>query len=494
MTDLKDIRDKIDEIDNELVRLFQERMDYVTQVSEYKKANGVDTDDFGREDAMIANMLPKVEDRWKDYYVDFQLELFRLSKLHQKRLNNETDQFIKEYLEYSEYTDAAFNASRRAKQDQDPDKINATVGCYWDDEGLKAFDTVYDTYNTIPNKTKAAYAGGIQGNANFNEAIWSWINRLDNITLYHRGVASPGGTGAIALPISNCLEKNNTLLVPDISWGTYKVMAKQNGLKLASYPVFVDGKLSVEGIKEKASEMMELQHKVAIVINDPCQNPLGTSLGTELWKDLIAHLNELSKQGPVMIINDIAYIDYAYDWQNATDYMSAFNDISENVVVFVAMSCSKTLSAYGMRMGEVIILSKEAETADHLYNTFVRYARANWSSINNSMQETFVKVVDEKKDEFLAEKQIAIDNLRERTELFVKQANECGLPMYPYQEGFFITLNISNDILDQYWEALSEQHIYGVPFNNGLRLAVCSLRMDQIDGLAYKLKEVLDRL
>lgn len=492
MADLKDFRNKIDELDNELVRLFQERMEYVTMVSEYKKANGISTDDFGREDSMIANMLPKVDDQWKEYYKDFQMELFRLSKLHQKRRNNEYDRFIKESLDFSDYTDAAFNASCNAKQDPDSAKINATVGCYCDEDGLKSYDVVYDVYNALPNKTKAGYSSGIQGNANFNEAIFSWLNRLDNIKLPHKGVASPGGTGAISLPVSCCLEKNDTLLVPDIAWGTYKVMAKQNGLKIATYPVFTDGKLSAQGIKDEAAKLMAQQHKVAVIINDPCQNPLGTSFGLETWKDLIASLNELSKQGPVSIINDIAYIDYSYDCQNATEYMSAFNDISDNVVVFVAMSCSKTLSAYGMRVGEVIILSKDEVVLNHLYNTFTRYARSTWSNVNNSMQEAFVKVITEKKDEFLAEKQIAINNLKERTDLFVKQANECGLPIYPYQEGFFVTLNIDNEILPKYDAALNEQHIYGVPFNNGLRIAVCGLTLNQIDGLAYKMKEILD--
>ncbi len=239
---------------------------------------------------------------------------------------------------------------------------------------------------------------------------------------------------------------------------------------------------------------MDRQNKVVMIINDPCQNPLGTTFGQNLWHDLITYLNELSKDGPVLIINDIAYIDYSYDWQNATAYMSEFNNISENVAVVIAMSCSKTLSAYGMRLGEAIILAKEQTTVDRLFNVFIRYARANWGSVNNAMQETFVKVVTENLDEFLAEKQIAINNLKERTDLFIKQANECGLPIYPYKEGFFVTIKIDQDKLASYDKALNENHIYGVPFTKGLRVAICGLSLDKVDGLAYKMKEVFDQV
>ena len=40
MTDLLELRDQIDEIDREIVRLFEERMDICKQVAEYIIDNG----------------------------------------------------------------------------------------------------------------------------------------------------------------------------------------------------------------------------------------------------------------------------------------------------------------------------------------------------------------------------------------------------------------------------------------------------------------------
>lgn len=49
MADLLELRDKIDVIDREMVRLFEERMDICRQVAEYKIANGKKVLDRGRE-------------------------------------------------------------------------------------------------------------------------------------------------------------------------------------------------------------------------------------------------------------------------------------------------------------------------------------------------------------------------------------------------------------------------------------------------------------
>lgn len=84
--------------------------------------------------------------------------------------------------------------------------------------------------------------------------------------------------------------------------------------------------------------------------------------------------------------------------------------------------------------------------------------------------------------------------LKERSELFVKEANEVGLKHYPYKEGFFVTLSMDNTTRDIYHEALMKNHIYTVKVNKGIRVAVCSLSLDKIKGLAKKMKDILDTI
>ena len=498
MSDLKELRNRIDEIDDQLTKLFQERMATVEQVAEYKKLNGINTSDPERERKIIEKHLPFVEEKWQPYYQDFQKDLFTLSRKYQDEKNGNDDAFLRYGVDFSTYSDNGFNAGKLAREAMARNPkgtVNATVGSMRNEENeILAFNTVYDTYATIPDGRKASYAGGIQGNADFCETVFNWVNRLDNIHIPHQVVATPGGTGALSASIANVTNRYESILISDIAWGSYKVMAGQFDLKVETYKLVEDGKASINDMKIKCQKLMDQQGKVVMIINDPCHNPTGLSMGTELWKELITFLNELSKQGPITLINDIAYFDYALDYDNATAYMSAFNDISENVAIVIAFSCSKTLTAYGMRVGSAIILAKKQETADHFYNSFLRTARAFWSNVNNGFMDCFVKLVKEHKDEFMAEKKKAVNLLRERSEIFIKEAEECGLPLYPYSEGFFITVHIEDkDLLNRYYENLNKADIYTVKFSSGIRVAICSVSKEKCAGLAKRMKEILDK-
>ncbi|MCF0261080.1 MAG: aminotransferase class I/II-fold pyridoxal phosphate-dependent enzyme, partial [Erysipelotrichaceae bacterium] len=93
---------------------------------------------------------------------------------------------------------------------------------------------------------------------------------------------------------------------------------------------------------------------------------------------------------------------------------------------------------------------------------------------------------------YLAEKQKYVDLLEERSRIFVKEAKEAGLSHYPYKEGFFITLDMDNETADKFHAALMDEHIYTVKVNKGIRVAVCAVPVTQIQGLAGKMKAILD--
>jgi len=72
MEDLKQFRDKIDEIDKELVRLFEERMNMVIKVAEYKKVNNISVLNQVRE----ADVIEKNKQFLKNAVYGEALEIF----------------------------------------------------------------------------------------------------------------------------------------------------------------------------------------------------------------------------------------------------------------------------------------------------------------------------------------------------------------------------------------------------------------------------------
>ena len=394
--------------------------------------------------------------------------------------------------------DTVFAIVELAKQDKEKNGaenvIDATIGSLYDEEGkLVAFDNVFDHYDEIDKRTKAKYATSFTGNPNYRQDVYNWVTNNKITNLAHSTIATIGGTGAISMTISNILDKGQTLIIPDIAWGSYKLMASQFELNCTSYNLFDENnEFNMSSFKETILKTMENQDKILVVINDPCHNPTGLSLTNEQWKEIIEFANECAKKMPFVILNDIAYIDYSYNLQTSRDYMQNFNNISNNVMICIAFSCSKTLTSYGLRCGACIILGKDAKDVRNTEIVYEKSARAIWSNIPNAAMENFSWLTTVNKEKFNAEKQKYIDLLYKRSTIFKKEAEECNLPIYPYNEGFFITIKTpDNKYRDQYHQKLMDNHIYTVCVNKGIRVAMCSLSLDKVHGLAAKMKALM---
>lgn len=196
-----------------------------------------------------------------------------------------------------------------------------------------------------------------------------------------------------------------------------------------------------------------------------------------------------------MLIDDIAYIDYSNHLANSRDYMECFNNISDNVMITVAFSCSKTLTSYGMRCGALVVFAKNEKDVNEAIIVMEKYARATWSNINNSVMDNFAWVVSDNHDVFMKEKQNYIDIMKQRSDIFLTEANACGLEVYPYKEGFFVTLKIEDQkFTEKVHQAFMDNHIYTVLVTKGIRVAVCSVSVDKITGLASKMKNIMNDL
>ena len=79
-------RKKINKIDAEMARLFEERMKAAEQVAEYKRAHGMPIYDPTREAEVISRGSLAVSDEGlREYYVNFLKETMSLSRAYQSR-------------------------------------------------------------------------------------------------------------------------------------------------------------------------------------------------------------------------------------------------------------------------------------------------------------------------------------------------------------------------------------------------------------------------
>lgn len=407
--------------------------------------------------------------------------------------------FTKKSADLTPIVDTVFSIVSKAKEDiaanGAENVTDATIGSLYGEDGtLVAYDTVFGHYDAIDHRTKAAYAASFTGNPSYRENVWKWVTEGQKLDMPHSVIATPGGSGAVSMGLTTFLDAGETAVLPEIAWGSYTLMCHENGIQYVTYHNFDGDSFNFDSLREQIEAVKAKQDRVVIVLNDPCHNPTGYSLTFAEWEKLIDLLNEEADGCRIILLDDIAYIDYANrPMQDARSYMSLFSRLNENVMVQICFSCSKTLTSYGLRCGAAVVIAQHQEDVRDAEIIMEKKARATWSNIPNAAMDNFVWAVTDGREVFMKEKQKYVDLMKQRSDLFLKEAAECGLETYPYKEGFFVTLRIpDNHVRDLVHEAFMQNHIYTVKVNLGIRVAVCSLPVAKVKGLAGKMKSIMD--
>ncbi len=394
--------------------------------------------------------------------------------------------------------EAAQGAVKATKEFGEDAVVNGAFGTYFkEDKSFLTFDTVYRIFDRVPDFQKAKYASSIAGPPEYQEAVKDWLFKSAGLDINADVIATPGGTGALSSTIKNALNRGETVIHPDIGWGPYKTIAKEMQNPVAYYKLFEDEHFNVESFKETCTQVMKNQGKVLAFINDPCQNPTGYTMRDSEWDEVLTFINELSDQGPFILLLDVAYIDFNKRGDDYKQLFEKLSKMSDNVLSVIAFSVSKTMTAYGMRVGAQVLVSNNEQGRRRFFHACGNTARGVWSTVNNGGMMAFANLAlnEENKQAYLQEKNGFVKLLQERAEIMIHEAKEVGLPLYPYHEGFFITIKIDDHVIkNELHLKLKKHNIFFVNVYGGLRVAICSIPKAKITGLAAKIKEVLDTI
>lgn len=83
---LNTYRDEINRIDDQMVKLFQERMEVAGRIAEYKKANGLPVLDMKREREKMQDVQARCDEKFASYAGSLYSLLFELSRSYQERI------------------------------------------------------------------------------------------------------------------------------------------------------------------------------------------------------------------------------------------------------------------------------------------------------------------------------------------------------------------------------------------------------------------------
>lgn len=375
--------------------------------------------------------------------------------------------------------------------------INGTVGSLLDENGdLVMLDVVQKAYKELTPKEIVAYAP-IQGYPDYlNAAIDQCFgdSRPDG---YIRACATSGGSGVLHHVIHNYSEWGDEILTSDYHWGAYGSMCKDNGRKLREFSLLTpEGTFNLESFKENVQALVDKQYNTVIIMNSPANNPTGFALSDADWDHVLDFLKEVvkGKDKNIIFVSDVAYLDYSGEKQECRKFFKKFGNLPDNILIVVAYTCSKGFTMYGQRMGAMICVTANEDVANEFVAINQYTSRATWSNSNSAAMKAMANICKDpaKVAQLDAERAKYFKLIKERADIFMKEASACGLKYLPYLSGFFITIPMEGS--QKVCDFMEKENIFLVPLSNGIRLAVCSVSKSKITGLAAKIKDAINEV
>ncbi|MBU1144469.1 MAG: aminotransferase class I/II-fold pyridoxal phosphate-dependent enzyme [Firmicutes bacterium] len=375
------------------------------------------------------------------------------------------------------------------------DVINATVGMLHREEGkVFKFQVVEDLLRNLTDAEMYHYAP-VRGTKAFSEGVFNWVFGKHQETIkeqfYYSVIPTTGGSGAISNTFYNFNDFNQKVLLPNHYWTPYENFAFEANIGLETFLMYDDkNRFNLKDFKEKAISLSDSQQRLCVLLNDPCNNPTGLCMSKEDWKEVILVLNEIAEKNiPVILIQDIAYIDYQLKSEEfSRDNFLTYLDLHPNILTVVVFSGSKTFSLYGFRIGAQIGLSKNKELVDQFLRVGDYSVRARFSSVSQPAMSIIGKVFSDPvyQKQFSDELIIARQLLKDRAILFMEEAEKHKLNILPYCGGFFISIETKNKNI---FTDLVEEHVFVIQMGELIRIAISSLKLQEIPRLVEILKK-----
>lgn len=407
-----------------------------------------------------------------------------------------TNSMVADHARWPAKDDPIFTIAGKA---QDAEKqfgvenvINSTLGALMDDHGkLVAFKSVYDVFKQQPNEELAAYSA-IPGMPRFLKAVEQSFFKEYRPQAKIRTIATPGGTGAVKHAVWSYTNSGDEILTSDWYWTPYQTIAEEGGRNIVTYELFDSkGNYNVTGFKKRFKELIDRQKRLLTIINTPAHNPTGYSVSNDEWDTIIEFLKEeaLDRDKKIIVLVDAAYIDFAGVSDERREFLGKFSDLPDNIFVIAAFSASKGFTMYGLRNGAAIGISSSQKVVDEFYSACMHSGRATWSNGTRGAMLTVADIIENQDyyRKYMDEKATYNNMLRRRADAFVKRADEIGLKLVPYRDGFFISIPCENPF--ELSKKLMEDNLFVVPLAKGLRFAVCSVSEEK----CLKAPEIIKR-
>ena len=322
MSDINNLRDKIDKITFDILKLLKERNDIAKEIGNLKTNLGKGITDEERESQLRARVLSLCKEIGLDEKTAMIMLNFLLNesvKIQSSNKQTHLSVFLK--------------AKRLEKEGRKIIHMEVGEPDFFPPMIVKnALSEVYDKGYTKYGEPK--------GMPEFREALAKYVTEKFKVkTSYENILVSPGARFSIFLAISSLLNPGNEIIIIEPAWPAYRDNALNSGVKVRTIHTTLEGKWEpkIEDIENTINQNTKM-----IVLNYP-NNPTGKILPVKL-QDQIMNLVEKNN---LYVLSDEIYSAYAYkSWKSILTY--GYNKS------IVTQSFSKSHAMTGFRIGYAV--------------------------------------------------------------------------------------------------------------------------------------------
>ena len=319
MSNIDDLRNKMDRITLEMMELLKTRTDIAKEIGEIKKNIGKNITDETREE----NLRGKVISLCKNIKLDETIAV--------KFLNFLLNESIK-VQSTNKQTHLSIFLKAKSLEQQGKKIIHMEVG----EPDFLPPNIVKKSLEEVFDKGFLKY-GQAKGMPVFREALAKYTSKKFDVEITSDNIiVSPGARFSIFTAISTLLNPGDEMIVIEPAWPAYKDCAMHSGIKVRTIKTTFENKWepSLEQIKNTINSNTKM-----IVLNYP-NNPTGKILDETLQDSIM----EIVKKNNLYVLSDEIYSQYAKkNWKSILSYNYKKSIITQ--------SFSKSHAMTGFRIG-----------------------------------------------------------------------------------------------------------------------------------------------
>ncbi len=275
--------------------------------------------------------------------------------------------------------DPILSLNEAFQADPRPDKVNLSIGIYFDDAGrIPVLDCVRQAEAQLLAASAPKPYLPMEGSAAMRTEVQKLLFGADSAALREGRVATlqtVGSSGGLKVG-ADFLKRwlpDSTVWVSDPSWDNHRAMFEGAGMVVQAYPYYdpATGGLRFEALCETLNT---LPPRSVVLLHACCHNPTGVDLTRAQWEALIPVLRERE----LLPYLDIAYQGYGDGIAEDAQAIRLLADAG--LSFFVANSFSKSMSVYGERAGALSVVCASAAEADLVLGQMKATVRRNYSS------------------------------------------------------------------------------------------------------------------